>query len=100
MAATSENQLSEAVLKVANSALDGIAIFKKCYAEIPKILVLNKEVLAPSTTRNGEPIWHQRVRNIQSHHEAKKNFIDRGLLEHIPDVGYKITKEGIAYLGK
>jgi hypothetical protein len=51
-----------------------------------------------SGTRPGEPMWHQIVRNIKSHDAANGNFIERGLLEHIPRVGYRITTAGRARL--
>jgi hypothetical protein len=39
-------------------------------------------------------MWHQIVRNIKSHDKDEGNAIYEGLLEHIPRVGYKVTKKG------
>lgn len=98
MVATSEKQLSEAVLKVANGKSDGIATFDDCYEVIPTLITLSPEDIAPSTTRKGEPMWKQRVRNIKSHDKVENNFIEQGLLTHIPHLGYKITSAGKKHL--
>jgi hypothetical protein len=39
-------------------------------------------------------MWEQKVRNIKSHSEAPGNFICEGYLEHVPDVGHRVTEAG------
>ncbi|CAO3372179.1 hypothetical protein [Azospirillum argentinense] len=45
-------------------------------------------------------MWKQIVRNIKSHDKDDGNFINLGLLKHVPDRGYQITDNGRAYLKK
>ncbi|HEX8584285.1 MAG TPA: hypothetical protein VF680_07740 [Allosphingosinicella sp.] len=95
-----ENQIATAVMKIAASQKSGIATFKRCYVEVPHHLKLSAAETSLSATRPGEPMWHQLVRNIRCHHDADGNFIDRGLLEHVPKVGYRITNAGRQSLTK
>lgn len=94
MPTTSEYDIADAVLKVAAQSSNGIAPFKRLYEEVPKMVKLTEDDWQPSETRNGEPMWHQIVRNIQSHHEAEGNAVYEGWLTHVPRVGYKITDKG------
>lgn len=96
----SEQHFAHAVMFIAACDPDGLAPFQHCYTVIPKLIDLNAEQLAPSQTRNGEPMWHQYVRNIRSHHKTGINYIAEGLLEHIPRVGYRITPAGRDYARK
>lgn len=98
MTTTSEHEIAKAVIKVAASTRSGIATFKRLYEEIPNHVTLSRYDLAPSVTRNGEPMWHQIVRNIKSHSETEGNAICEGLIEHVPRVGYKITNLGRQHL--
>jgi hypothetical protein len=93
-----ENQIAKAVMQIAAGQSNGLATFKRCYAEIPNYLTLTSTEKALSPTRPGEPMWHQLVRNIQSHHDADGNFIDRGLLIHVHRTGYQITDLGRKWL--
>ncbi len=99
MTITSENDIAEAVLRVAAKQPNGIASFHRLRNEIPTLITLSADDRAPSTTRNGEPMWHQIMRNIKSHHETEGNYIDSGYLEHVPRVGYKITASGRNKIG-
>ncbi|MCB1329371.1 MAG: hypothetical protein KDK28_07945 [Maritimibacter sp.] len=99
MAGTSEHEIAVAVMRIAANHPKGIATFKKLYSEIPNEVALSATDWAPSTTRNGEPMWYQIVRNIQSHHDIEGNAIAEGWLNHVPRVGYEITKAGRARIG-
>lgn len=92
MALTPEDVLASLVVKIAQSAPNGIATFDMCYHHIPQMITLTPEDLAPSGPRNGEPLWKQRVRNIKSHDDSPNNYIELGFLEHVPMVGFKISK--------
>lgn len=94
MAVTSEHVIADAVLRVAASEKSGVATFKRLYQEIPSLVALSADDLAGSGTRNGEPMWHQIVRNIKSHDKAEGNAIAEGWLIHVPKVGYQITAAG------
>lgn len=89
-----ETRISVGVLKIAAAHPKGIATFNRCRAQIPNLVKLTAADVAPSQTRNGETMWHQIVRNIKSHSDAEGNYIAEGYLEHIPRVGYRITKAG------
>lgn len=43
-------------------------------------------------------MWEQQMRNIKSHDKEDDNFIFKGLLIHVPRVGYKITDLGRRFL--
>ncbi len=100
MSRATEEQVAIAIMQIANAQPQGLATFKRCYAEIPSLLRLSSGDKAISVTRPREPMWHQLVRNIRSHHEAEGNFIERGLLEHVKSVGYRITPAGKTFLQK
>ena len=93
-----ENAIAKAVMQIASSQPNGLATFKRCYAEVPNHVRLTTAERATSVTRPREPMWHQLVRNIRSHHDADGNFLDRGLLRHVPRVGYEITPAGRRWL--
>lgn len=93
MAKTGEDVIGPVVWKIANAQLDGIASFDLLYREIPKYVALSADDLAPSPTRNGEPMWHQIVRNINCHKATPGNMINEGLLESVPGVGYQVKKQ-------
>lgn len=94
MTTTSEHEIAKAVIQIAASTKNGIATFKRLYQDIPNHVKLSSDDWAPSVTRNGEPMWHQIVRNIKSHSETEGNAICEGWIEHVPRVGYKITNLG------
>lgn len=97
---TSENEIALAVLQIASQKNNGIATYDDLRGEIPNYVNLDNDDMRDSETRPGEPMWHQIVRNIQSHHDQDDNYINRGFLEHVPRVGYKITAAGHARLTK
>lgn len=94
MTSTSEHVISAATLKIAAAHPNGVATFKRLRSDIPKHISLTKSDLAPSSTRGGEPMWHQIVRNIKSHDKVEGNYIAEGWLEHVPRSGYRITPAG------
>lgn len=93
-----EDKFARGVMQIAATQKNGICSFKRAYAEIPNYVTLSASNVVLSTTRPGEPMWHQIVRNIKSHDSSYKNFIAAGLLVHIPRVGYQITNKGRRYL--
>jgi hypothetical protein len=89
-----EERVAAGVLKIAAAHPKGLATFNRCRSDIPSLVRLTAGDLAPSSTRPGEPMWHQIVRNIKSHDSEDSNYIARGYLEHVPRVGYRITPAG------
>ena len=100
MAKDAEERISKGVLAIAASNPNGLASFRRCRAEIPNHVKLTAADLAPSTTRPGEPMWHQIVRNIKSHNGEDNNYITLGYLEHVKRTGYRITVKGRAQAAK
>ncbi|WP_138918624.1 hypothetical protein [Nitrospirillum viridazoti] len=98
MSRTTENQIAFAILQIASRNPNGIATFNQCYSDVPKYINLTAEDCAPSTTRPGELMWHQQVRNIKSHDKDDGNFIKEKLLVHVDPPGYQITEKGIILL--
>lgn len=90
-----EEEISIGVVKIAAKQNDLIATFDILRNEIPNYVKLSSQDRAPSDTRNGEELWEQIVRNIQSHHDIEGNFIYEGYLEHILRTGYRVTQTGL-----
>lgn len=98
MAAATENDIALGVMQIAASQANRICTFKRAYTDVPAYVHLTASNCAPSETRHGEVMWQQLVRNIKSHSESVDNFVYRGLLAHVPKVGFRITDAGIAHL--
>lgn len=98
MASVGENAIAFAVLQIAAENSNGVATFDRCKKHIPDLVKLTPDDLEDSVTRPNEPMWHQLVRNIKSHHNAEGNYINSGYLAHEPRIGYSITDAGRAYL--
>jgi len=92
-----ERDIAIGVMQIAASR-GGLCTFKRAYQEIPNYVSLSPDNLAASVTRPGEVMWQQLVRNIKSHDKTPGNFIADGLLEHVPNVGYRITVAGTRFL--
>jgi hypothetical protein len=92
-----ERDIAIGVMQIAASH-GGLCTFERAYQEIPDYVNLSPDNLAASVTRPGEVMWQQLVRNIKSHDETPGNFIAVGLLEHVPNVGYRITADGTKFL--
>lgn len=87
---TGEQEIAIAIMRIADAQPNSTATFDRIRTRLPGIVNLTQDDWVESQTRPGEPLWHQIIRNIRSHHAAEGNFIDSGYLEHIPRVGYKI----------
>lgn len=98
MARATEYDISIATLKIAAAQHDGLATFHRLRREIPNHVNLSGADLKMSETRPNEPLWHQLIRNIRSHHQSDDNFIHLGYLEHVSGRGYRITRKGLAFL--
>lgn len=95
---STESDIATVILEIARDQTNGVASFRRIRAELPDRYDLTAGDLAPSTTRHGERMWEQQMRNIKSHDKEDDNFIFKGLLIHVPRVGYKITDLGRRFL--
>jgi hypothetical protein len=84
MARITEAEIADIVEKILAERPNGEATIAELVDEIPNRVVLSAEDLAPSTTRNGEALWEQQVRNITSHKASPGNAIYEGRLIAIP----------------
>jgi hypothetical protein len=100
MPRATENDVALAVLQIATAQAKGICTFNRACSEVPNYVAFEAADLQGSVTRPGEPMWHQLIRNIKSHHTAEGNFIAEGYLQHVPRRGYRATPAGRAYLKK
>jgi len=98
MSRVTENEVALAVLQIAAAKENGICTLNDARSDVPKYLSLGVDDLQESETRVGEPMWHQQIRNIQSHHDADGNFINDGLLTHVDGGGYMVTDNGRKFL--
>ena len=80
MAKTTEAEFADAVISILSGWPNGEASYPQLIAEIPNRISLSDEDWQPSTTRLGEPMWHQQVRNITSHKKSRGNAIHNGML--------------------
>jgi glycine cleavage system pyridoxal-binding protein P len=90
---TRENEFAELILQILKENPSGQASFSEIINEIPRHIYLTEEDKKPSGTRFGEQMWEQRVRNITSHKDSRKNYIYEGYMESVPD-GLRITERG------
>jgi hypothetical protein len=89
-----EEEVAMLTVEIAAEQPDGIATFDQLRREIPHRYNLSAADRAQSWTRPNEAMWEQKVRNIKSHFEAPGNYISEGYLEHVRDVGYRVTEAG------
>ena len=94
MPTTGEDKIAHAILQIAAKHPNGFASFDLIREELPKIVTLTQDDLVTSKTRPNEPMWHQIMRNVQSHHEQEGNYIFEGYLEHVRGEGYRVTSLG------
>ena len=91
---TTENEIGDAILRIANDNRNRIATYPRIREELPLLIDLSREDRCSSVTRPGEELWEQIVRNIKSNSTKSKNYIFDGYLEHVPRIGYRITPKG------
>ncbi|QDF39077.1 hypothetical protein FJN17_16795 [Bradyrhizobium symbiodeficiens] len=84
MSLTTESQFADIVEVLLKESSSGQASYDDLIAEIPNRITLSQEDLVPSTTRPGEAVWQQRVRNITSHKDTRGNAINSGRFVSIP----------------
>lgn len=81
---TTEYEIGQAVLKYLASAEYGSATIIEIKRHLDKHYPFTPVDREHSTTRPGEEVWHQQVRNLTSHRKIAGNAISDGLLEYRP----------------
>lgn len=84
MARITEAEIAEIVIDYLSEKTSGEASIAELVEEIPNRVQLSAEDLQPSSTRPGEAIWEQQVRNITSHKASPGNAIHDGKLIAVP----------------
>lgn len=82
MARTPEEDFSKAVKAYLETVPGKKDVIRNIITALPGFIKLTPEDWQDSPTRPGEPLWHQSVRNIVSHHDAPGNAIYDGWLAH------------------
>jgi hypothetical protein len=98
MAKTSEPVLGLAVMKVLAGQFNGEATVRTLIRGVPNFVKLTAEDQKPSTTRKGEEMWEQRVRNLKSHDKTPGNVIGEGYVHRVSRGKYGLTKAGWLHL--
>lgn len=97
---TSEAEIALAIVRVLRRAADKRATMEEIRAGVPRVVRLTKGDRAESTTRPGEPLWHQVVRNVRSHNSGRKyglrNCPGGFVLESKPAQHVKVRLAGLA----
>lgn len=95
---TTEREISLLILRIAAEKPGHYVTLDELRAEIPLYMDLTPADLEYSTTRPGERMWEQSLRNVQSLHANSTSFIRQGLLDHIQGGGYAATDAGREFL--
>ncbi len=92
MARITESEIADVVEDILRDRPTEEASIGELVRAIPLRVKLSPEDLAPSSTRPGESMWEQQVRNITSHKNSPGNAIYEGRLVAIPG-GLKLAKK-------
>lgn len=95
MTKKTEEDISIATAKFLKTQPNYSATYAEIINSIPgKYIQLDAEDTEESSTRTGEEMWEQIVRNITSHRESSNNYINLGYFEAIKS-GLKLTPKGV-----
>lgn len=97
MAKSTEREIALGVCKYLSTLPDGVATLRSIRRNLPIFIPLSAEDRAPSSTRKGEEMWEQQVRNIISHRKSQGNFIHDGYLDRMP-YRLSLTESGRAII--
>ncbi len=90
---TTELEIAEGVLSILAARKSGKGDFSDLFRVLPKVIPFTPNDLEESSSRPGEYLWQQRLRNITSHKGAEGNYITEGYLKEV-DGGLIITDTG------
>lgn len=91
-----ENEIACAVAKFLMTLPSKRAPVRDIRQALPRFIQLSADDRAPSSTRKGEEMWEQQVRNIVSHKDAEGNWINEGYLKRPAPGILEVTVEGEA----
>lgn len=94
MSDVTENEIAEAVARILSATVSGEASLAYLKRRVPDFVRLSASDLEESTTRKGEPLWEQRLRNIKSHYKTEGNFIAEGYLTAPSRGRLRVTEAG------
>ncbi len=95
---STETDIALATLRYLAQRPTGRATMRAIRRNIPNFIDLTEADRALSSTRRGEEMWEQQVRNITSHHTAEGNYIYEGYLQRF-EGGLCITEKGMKRIG-
>lgn len=95
-----ENEIAEAVAKFLATVPNHRASIRSIKDNVPKFIQLTDDDQQISTTRSGEQLWEQQVRNIVSHRkDVIGNWVFEGRLAYDPNF-LSLTEKGLAAISK
>jgi len=94
MARITEDKIADEVVKFLSSRISKEATTKQIKDHIRANVPLSDEDRAQSTTRDGEEMWEQQVRNIVSHRKTPGNAICDGYLSRPSKGKLRVTPKG------
>jgi hypothetical protein len=94
-----EEEVALLVCRIASEQSDDIATYDQIRDEVPHRHNLSAADLTRSVTSRNETMWEQKIRNIKSHDQSPGNFVHDGYLEHVPEIGYRVTDAGKRLVG-
>lgn len=97
MTRITENEIADEVITYLASRKSKEATTKQIKDHIRANVKLSGEDQAPSSTREGEEVWEQQVRNIVSHRNTSGNAIHEGLLSRPSKGRLRVTPKGDLY---
>jgi hypothetical protein len=99
MGMTSEPELGRAVMQVLAAQPNHEATVRALIKNVPSHITLTADDQAQSSTRPGEEMWEQRVRNLKSHDKANGNVIGAGFVRQVSRGTYRLTASGRKHMG-
>ncbi|MFT8656828.1 MAG: hypothetical protein ABF785_09040 [Acetobacter papayae] len=82
MARSTEEDIAQATIRYLNTLPNKEDFVRNIIYHLPKFHTLTPDDRQPSTTRLGEEMWEQQVRNIICHRGEDGNAITDGRLEY------------------
>lgn len=96
---SSEEEISEAVLRILAGRPNGEATIEYLKRRVPSVISLTDGDRQQSVTRPNEELWEQLVRNIVSHKATEGNYIAEGYLTAPSRGRLRITDAGRRKIG-
>lgn len=95
---TTERKLGLGVMQILANRQEGKGSVRTLIKYVPDYVQLTDVDREPSTTRRGEEMWEQRVRNLKSHDKTAGNVLAEGFVKHVGRGVYQLTQAGWMHL--